>query len=345
MIIIVNYLYYSIKKSKEIADIEEAKSIRDIEDTLLFDYNTLLRNKVELEEYCNYTNRKALEIEKYEQQIVLANVSLLSSVFQMYVYKNDDIVSKEIFQMGNWESEETDNLLTALLYYSSINKLKPQDIYYLDIGSGIGWYPFFIAKYGYNVLSFEPSDINNYILRKSYCLNRELNISFIKKGVYNIDRKCDLYINKKNHGDGFVNCDINRHIPSYLKKSEEVTIVKLENYIPFLCHNNLGLVRIDVEGAEEKVLEGGIQLLYAYRVPFIFLKFNPESLKLHGTEPKTFLKMFYKYGYLFPSYNFFDNVYLSPEEIMEKTNGTYNLYIIDQRISKKYQKSQKNNLI
>ena len=110
----------------------------------------------------------------------------------------------------------------------------------------------------------------------------------------------------------------------------------MENYIPYLAKNHLGLIRIDVDGAEEKVIEGSIQLMSEYRVPFIYLKFNPEALKLHGTDPKAFLKMFNKYGYLFPSYNFFDDVYLSPEEVIQKTNVTYNLYVVLHRISKKY---------
>ena len=336
IIIIINYCFFSAKRAKAIAEIEKAKYVRGIEDTLLFDYNTLLRNKVELEEYCNYSDPKALEKEEYENQITLANVSLLSNVFQMYVYRNEDFVSKEILTMESWESDETNNLLTSLLYFSSLNNLKPHDIYFLDIGSGIGWYSYSIAKYGYNVMSFEPSDLNNYILRKTFCINKGLNMTFIKKGIYNIDKRCDLYTNKKNRGDGFVFCDSKTKIPSYLTKTEEVSIIKLENYIPYLTKNNLGLIRIDVDGAEEKVIEGSIQLMSEYHVPFIYLKFNPEALKLHGTDPKAFLKMFNRYGYLFPSYNFFDDVYLSPEEVIKKTNGTYNLYIVHHRISKKY---------
>ena len=336
IIIISNFFYFSAKRAKAIAEIESIKYIRGIEDTLLFDYNTLLRNKVELEEYCNYSYPKVLEKEEYENQITLANVSLLSNKFQMYVYRNEDFVSQEILKMESWESDETKNLLNSLLHYSSLNNLKPHEIYFLDIGSGIGWHSYFIAKNGYNVMSFEPSDLNNYILRKTFCLNKELNITFIKKGVYNIDKRCDLYTNKKNRGDGYVFCDSKTKVPSYLTKTEEVSIIKLENYIPYLAKNHLGLIRIDVDGAEGKVIEGSIRLMSEYHVPFIYLKFNPEALKLHGTDPKSFLNIFNKYGYLFPSYNFFDEVYLSPDEVIKKTNGTYNLYIVHHTINKKY---------
>ena len=39
----------------------------------------------------------------------------------------------------------------------------------IDIGSNVGWYTFIFGKYGYNVISFELSDVNNYILNKNYC--------------------------------------------------------------------------------------------------------------------------------------------------------------------------------
>ena len=333
VIILINILYFSSSKNDN-TSINNPNKMRGIQDTQIFDQNTLLKYKTELNEFCNYNDKNISS--NYEDQITLANVSLLSQIFKMYVYKNEDIVSKEILTVESWESEETSNLLTALLYYSALYGLKPKDIYVLDIGSNIGWYSLFIAKYGYNILSFEPSDLNNYILKKNYCLNKELNITFIKKGLYNSEKKCDFYKSKGNCGDGFVFCDKKGNLPSHLEKSEEVTLTKLENYIPFLSKHNLGLIKIDVEGAEEKVLEGGIQLLSKYHVPFIFLEFNPDSLKLHGTDPKKFLKMFHKYGYKFPSYNFFDNEFLSVDEILERTNKTYNLYIVYHRISKKY---------
>ena len=173
-------------------------------------------------------------------------------------------------------------------------------------------------------------------MKKNYCLNRELNVTFINKGLYNDDKKCDLYINKENKGDGIVFCEKNNQIPENLIKKEQVTLTKLSNYMQFLLERNLALIKIDIEGAEERAFEGGIKLLSKYRIPFIFLEFNPESLRQHGTDPRKFLKMFLKYGYRFPFYNFFDNDFLSIDEIMEKTNGTMNLYIIHGKMSRKY---------
>ena len=341
LLIIIN-LFVSInsnigkktQNNQRIPNIDNSKNVREIEDALIFDEYMLEKYKKEQNDFCDNPNKYFNK--KIEDQISITNVSLLSRVFQMYIYNNSDIVSNEISYSESWESDQTNNLLTALLYYSSLYNLSPHDIYFLDLGANIGWYSLFIAKYGYNILSFEPSQTNNYILKKNFCLNRELNVTFINKGLYNDDQKCDLYINKENKGDGIVFCENNNQIPTNLIKKEQVTLTKLNNYIEFLKEKNLALIKIDIEGAEERAFEGGIKLLSKYHIPFIFLEFNPESLRQHGTDPIKFLKMFLKYGYRFPSYNFFDNDFLSIDEIMERTNGTMNLYIIHGKISRKY---------
>ena len=254
----------------------------------------------------------------------------------MYIYKKDDIVSLQISQMGSWEEDETNNLLTALTFYSSINKLKREEIYVLDIGSNIGWYTFFIAKYGYNILSFDPSYVNDYIIKKSYCLNRELNITIINKGLYSEEKICDLYVNTSNIGDGLVFCE-NQDNVTNLKRTGAAVLTKLNNFASFLLRNNLGLIKIDTEGSEGKVIEGGIKLITKYHVPFIFLEFCPQNLMKHGTDPRKFLKKFIKNGYKIAWYNFFSDDYLSIDEIMERTgNGSMNLYIVNSRIIKKY---------
>ena len=52
---------------------------------------------------------------------------------------------------------------------------------------------FFLGKYGYQIISFEPSQLNTYILKKNYCLNKDVKTTIINKGLYKEDKKCDLY--------------------------------------------------------------------------------------------------------------------------------------------------------
>ena len=315
-------------------------NMRGIEDNLEFDLNKLEIYKKEQNDFCNDIEKNI--IKEYEEQIQLADVYLLSRVFNMYVYKSDDEISNEIMTLKNYNGEKTGDLLTALLFYSTIKKINASQIYFLDIGSKIGWYSMIMSKFGYKVLSFESSEINNYILKKNYCLNREFNLTLIKKGLYNEEKKCDFYLNSKNKGSGKVYCEVKQNLPSNLIKSGESTLTRLSNYLNFLSNQNLALVKISVEGLEEKVIQGGIELISKYHVPYIYLEFNPESLREHGTDPIKFLKIFTRNKYKFPFYNFFDDEFLSIDEIMTKArrhNGKINLYIAHAKMIRKYQNS------
>ena len=167
-----------------------------------------------------------------------------------------------------------------------------------------------------------------YILRKNYCLNRELNVTLIKKGLYTDEKTCVFYISKGNIGDGWVLCDKNTTVPKHLIKSGETILTRLSNYIPFLIKNNLALIKIDVEGSEEKALTGGIELIIKYNVPFILLEYAPLALKVHGTDCRAFLKLFEANGYKFSKSNFFDSYHPSADDIFKIKNEIVNLYIV-----------------
>ena len=332
-------LYYSIKNN--LSDVTESYTYKKIYLDIfeefqytLFDEKILLRYREQQNEFCD--KRGKFLRKEFETQLKIANVSYLSQSCKMYVYKKNDIVSSQILQMGNWEEDETNNLLTALTFYSSIKQLKREEIYVLDIGSNIGWYTLFIAKFGYNILSFDASNVNNYILKKNYCLNRELNITIINKGLYSDEKICDLYVNTSNLGDGLVFCDYQENLNN-LNKTGAALLTKLSNFESFLLKNNLALIKMDVEGSEGKAIEGGIKLITKHHIPFIFLEFSPQNLIKHGTDPRQFLKLFIKNGYKIAWYNFFSNDYLSIDEIMERAgNGSMNLYIVHSRTIKKY---------
>ena len=167
------------------------------------------------------------------------------------------------------------------------------------------------------------------------------NITIIKKGLYTEEGKCDYYISQGNVGDGWTFCEKKDNIPYHLKRTGEVTVTRLDNYIPFLIKNNLGLIKIDIEGAEEKALESGFQLISKYRVPYIFMEFNPKALEAHGTDARQFLKRFLKNGYRFGRLNFFDNDFIPIDEIIGRTDdgSNMNLYIVHSKMTKKYYNS------
>jgi hypothetical protein len=229
----INNKDYPIKEiesqNKSEQNIINNKNISEVELSEIsfekFDENILQQINRQQMEFCNNQNKYIKE--KFEKHIKLAKANLLDKKFDMYVYKSQDIVSIAISGSNSWEPYDTKKLINALNYYSSLKNITNDNIYILDIGSNIGWYTLFLGKFGFKILAFEPSDLNMYILRKNFCLNQDLNITLIKKGLYTEEKQCDFYISKGNIGDGWVFCEKNITIPNHIIKSGETYLTKL----------------------------------------------------------------------------------------------------------------------
>ena len=262
---------------------------------------------------------------KIEDKIKIVNINFSNSNFDMFIYKSNDFLSNAISGSGSWETKETNNLLSLLDYYSRKKNIKRNDIYVLDIGANIGWYTFILGNKGYNIISFEPSTTNYYILNKNYCLNNNTNIILINKGLDIEETNISIYHPLINIGNAISSNDAhNSNIKNYIK--EEIILTKLEKYIPYLVNKNLALMKLDIEGSEGKAIESGKELITKYHIPFIFMEWTPKALKLKGTDPELFLKLFINNGYKISKKDFLSGEYCSFDEIINVE--VINLYII-----------------
>ena len=339
-----NDLYKEISNLEEIMKLKEQKdnlnkisnnellktSSLNYEKNTQFEQNINYRYIKEQNNFCD--NQNIFYNQEFEDKIKKADINFQDKKFNMYVYRKSDVVSQRIINSKKYESFQTKAMIDALNYYSKKKKIKNEDIYIIDIGANIGWYSFIFGKYGYKIISFEASEINNYILKKNYCLNKETNVTLINKGLYNEEKKCEIHVAIGNEGDGTIVCKENLNITKefFKNKAGEIMLTKLSNYIPFLSEKNLVLIKMDVEGSEGKAIEGGIELITKYHVPFIFTEFARSFLKLHGTDPKQFLQLFEDNGYKLSFTNFFEN-YLSPDDIL-RNKISNNLYIVYSKI-------------
>ena len=262
---------------------------------------------------------------KIEDKIKMVNIKFSKSNFDMFIYKSNDFLSNAISGSGSWETKETNNLLSLLDYYSRKKNIERNDIYVLDIGANIGWYTFILGNKGYNIISFEPSTTNYYILNKNYCLNNNTNIILINKGLDIEETNISIYHPLINIGNAISSNDAhNSNITNYIK--EEIILTKLEKYIPYLVNKNLALMKLDIEGSEGKAIESGKELITKYHIPFIFMEWTPKALKLKGTDPELFLKLFINNGYKISKKDFLSGEYCSFDEIINVE--VINLYII-----------------
>ena len=199
----------------------------------------------------------------------------------MYVYTDNDIISKFINSSGYWESSSTNNIIKCLDYYSKAKQLSKSEITILDIGANVGWYSFYFAKSGFDLISFEVSHVNDYILKKNYCLNQEVKITIINKGIGFEEEPCLLHHPPGNEGNAIILCGDNNKISNTKESlSETVEFTKLSYFVPYLSKKNLAFIKIDVEGSEGKVIYSGIELITKYYIPFLLIEFNIGYLKM-----------------------------------------------------------------
>ena len=268
-------------------------------------------------------NQNETFYQEYENKTRIAKVDFHEKKFEMFVYKSGDIVSNVIISSHRWERGLTDSILNALEFYSQKKKLENKDIYFIDVGANVGWYSFFIGKYGYKILSFEASKINNYILYKNYCLNKDVSLSIINKGLDEEDKTCKLITCKKNIGDGAIFCE-NReksHVDFLGDVYNNIELTKLSRYMKFLSEKNVALMKIDVEGYEPKVIKGGEEIITKYHIPFIAMEFSINFIQLHQINALEFLKIFENNGYKFSMVDFLSKKYISSEELIKRKDN------------------------
>ena len=303
-----NKAIYGLKKSMKIKEFNEA-----INEEYLQKQNSFCNN---ISSYLN---------QDFENKIKLAKVIFNNISYIMYIYKKNDIVSKYINKEYSYEKKETYNIIDGINFYSKKKNLINKDIYIIDVGGNIGWYTFLFGKHGYNVISFEPLKMNYYILNKNYCLNKEVNVTLINKGLFTEEKRCYIYSPENNVGDGITNC--NQNILENSVNNGEIILTKLSNYLSFFENKHLAMIKMDIEGLEGKAFESGIEFITNYHVPFIFMEFNPKYLSDYGTNPQKFLEIFINNGYKISLMNFFEKNIYDIKFLIKTTRNLYLTYI------------------
>jgi FkbM family methyltransferase len=168
-----------------------------------------------------------------------------------------DFIGHQINLKGFYERQE---LITAFKYLSECNLINGLAA---DIGANIGNHSLFFRKYYPKVFSFEPNPRTYKVLR----LNAELadNITCFNFGLSDSTRSAFLNINAGNVGGSHLSKDETFRSNS----QQEIKLETLDNLAESFG-GRLGLVKIDVEGHELAVLNGGKRLLMRDKPVILF---------------------------------------------------------------------------
>lgn len=161
----------------------------------------------------------------------------------------------------------------------------------LDIGANIGLYSLLSAKRlggsGF-VHAFEPTPFVANRLRDNVRLNHFHNVIVNQIALSDQAGTVKFYVHEE------ADCS---SLAAVSSNSIEVQTMSLDEYLRRAAIQRVDLIKIDVEGAEVKVLRGAQALLSRPDAPTIMLEFNPPLLTLMGTSDDELAALLSSYGY------------------------------------------------
>ena len=215
-----------------------------------------------------------------EGKLVQARVSGIE--FSMFVYDHGsvkDIVSDSIKTSGSWETRDTQMLMNLMKCASS----DCQNRVFLDVGANIGWYSLTAANLGFSVISFEPFGSNLGLICSSIRESGESNakrITIFNVGLDFKPRHCELFQQRSvNVGDTHSVCD-GASRSQFIEKGYaplgwmNTTTLDLALEAGYFEHvDHVDVMKVDVEGFEYSVMEGGNQFFQSFLAPkYIFME-------------------------------------------------------------------------
>lgn len=160
----------------------------------------------------------------------------------------------------------------------TLGKLLKPGMTFVDVGANIGYFSLMAAKAvgsSGKVYAFEPENENYNLLQKNIDENNYINVTPIKKAVSDIVGTTKFYLRDDNLCAHSI-------VPREGDHVVEVETTTLDEYLKGV---QVDVVKIDVEGAEPKVLKGMQELIRANKSMAIVIEFYPKAIDEFGYPP------------------------------------------------------------
>jgi FkbM family methyltransferase len=206
---------------------------------------------------------------------------------QVVFYPGNEM-SRSIFVTGLYDPNE-------LSFLSRV--LKP-GMTFVDAGANMGLYSLFAArKVGTSgrVLAIEPSQREQAILRRNVELNDLMNVSIVAVALSDQPGELDLMVaplEKSGHntlGAAFGHGAVLDH-------KERVRVVRLDDLLEEQGVGRVDVLKIDIEGGEERALRGAARTLQRHR-PVILMELSQKMLQHQQSSEARVLKLLAEFGY------------------------------------------------
>ena len=154
---------------------------------------------------------------------------------------------------------------------------------FFDVGANIGLYTWEVSKVcpHRKILAFEPDPENIKLLRKTLSSANLQNLEIHKCALSNQDGEISFFQDKLTSATGCVAGKDKPWIEQYLNSTASEIRVKTNTLDSLVSdENNPSLIKIDVEGHEVEVLEGGRNTLIKIKPLLVIESFPPKQLTI-----------------------------------------------------------------
>ncbi|MDR1205901.1 MAG: FkbM family methyltransferase [Peptococcaceae bacterium] len=205
--------------------------------------------------------------------------------FKIYINLNENAICWPILY-DSYEVEET-KLIQSLVHSGDC---------VLDIGANVGYYSLLMANIvgdGGQVISFEPIPFLSEHFEKSIAENNYNNIKLHKAALSNKEGSFEMiYLpNAKNAGGSFLNT-LHEKLQGHNTIDVKTMMLDRLNF-----EKQVTFLKMDVEGAENLVLEGG-QSFFKENRPSVLTEIHPSQLqRVSGISATDYIKKWCALGY------------------------------------------------
>lgn len=249
--------------------------------------------------------------------------------FKMVLDKTDLDFSRQVMMLGKYATESHESQIFE-------NQLK-KDQTVLDLGANIGYYSLLArSKVGPNgkIFSFEPSEENVSLIKKSIAENRFTNIIVVEAAVSDNDGYSELFLSpfyKSEHSLFEYNYSSGEHKGN----KKKIKLVSIDSFLEKTGDLRVDIIKMDVEGSEKKSLDGMKKTIEFNKRLTLITEFWPQGFVNAGIESKEFLEILISSGF---------NLYHIDEFLQKTYPVTVNemLQIAKERIKKPVETTKEN---
>lgn len=198
------------------------------------------------------------------------------------IYPKDELC-REIYLCGMNEPNE----------FVFVDRVLKPGMTFLDVGANMGLFTLFASTKvgnGGRVVSVEPSSREFSKLETNCKINKLTNVSLVKKAASDHQGSAVLKIAVDEHA-GHNTLGSFPGVTTSLLSEETVVLDTIDSIISALKLNNVHMIKIDVEGAEEKVLRGAKETISRFH-PLLLFEFSDNTLTLQGSSTARILDYF-----------------------------------------------------